>query len=165
MGSAIEPVRSGADGAFRFDDVASGSYSIQTFFGTNALSDWVAETVPVLVEAGKAARGVQVKAERGALLEVSVLGKDDRKPVAWVSVYAYKEHFQSAAFSDTNGIVRLRLLPGDYQIEAFRQSLPSSRSTATVESGKTNRVEIELGAPRKISGVVHTPDGQVAAGV
>jgi protocatechuate 3,4-dioxygenase beta subunit len=165
VGGAIEPARASADGAFRFDDVASGSYSIQTFFGTNALSDWVAETVPVLVEAGKAARGVQVKAERGALLEVSVLGKDDRKPVAWVSVYAYKEHFQSAAFSDTNGIVRLRLLPGDYQIEAFRQSLPSSRSTATVESGKTNRVEIELAAPRKISGVVHTPDGQVAAGV
>jgi protocatechuate 3,4-dioxygenase beta subunit len=165
MGSAIEPVRSGADGAFRFDDVASGSYSIQTFFGTNALSDWVAETVPVLVEAGKAARGVQVKAERGALLEVSVLGKDDRKPVAQVNIYAYKEHFQSAAFSDTNGIVRLRLLPGDYQIEAFRQSLPSSRSTATVESGKTNRVEIGLAAPRKISGVVHTPNGQVAAGV
>jgi protocatechuate 3,4-dioxygenase beta subunit len=165
MGSATEPVRSGADGAFRFDDVAAGSYSIQTFFATNALSDWVAEAVPVSVEAGKTARGVQVKAERGALLEVSVLGKDDRKPVAQVNVSAYKEHSQSTAVSDNNGIARLRLLPGDYQITAFRQFLPSSQSSATVESGRTNLVEIELAAPRKISGVVHAPDGQVAVGV
>jgi protocatechuate 3,4-dioxygenase beta subunit len=165
MGGAIEPARSGADGAFRFDYVAAGSYSIQTVFGTNALSDWVAEAVPVSVEAGKAARGVQVKAERGALLEVSVLGKEDRKPVAQVNVSAYKEHAQSAAVSDPNGIARLRLLPGDYQIMAFRQSLPSSQSSATVESGKTNRVELELAAPQKISGVVHAADGQVAVGV
>jgi protocatechuate 3,4-dioxygenase beta subunit len=165
MGSAIEPVRSGADGAFLFDDVAAGSYHIQTFFGTNALSEWVAEVVPVSVEAGKAARGVQVKAERGALLEVSVLGKEDRKPVAQVNVSAYKEHAQSAAVSDNYGIARLRLLPGDYQITAFRQSMPSSQSSATVESGRTNQVEIELSAPRKISGVVHAPDGQVAVGV
>ncbi len=165
MGSAAEPVRSGADGAFRFDDVAAGSYSIQTFFGTNALSDWVAEAVPVSVEAGKTARGVQVKAEREAMLEVSVLGKEDRKPVAQVNVSAYKEQAQSSAVSDKNGIARLRLLPGDYQITAFRQSLPSSQSSATVESGRTNQVEIELAAPRKLRGVVHAPDGQVAVGV
>jgi len=165
MDGAIEPARSDADGAFRFDDIAAGSYSIQTVFGTNALSDWVAEAVPVTVEAGKAARGVQVTAARGALLEVSVLGKEDRKPVAQVNVSAHKEHAQSAAVSDTNGIARLRLLPGDYQITAFRQSMPSSQSSATVETGKTNRVELELAAPQKISGVVHAPDGQVAVGV
>jgi protocatechuate 3,4-dioxygenase beta subunit len=165
MGSAIEPVRSGVDGAFCFDDVAAGSYSIQTVFGTNALADWVAEAVPVSVESGKAARGVQVKAVRGALLEVSVLGKEDRKPVAQVNISAYREHSGSAAISDTNGIARLRLLPGDYQITAFRESLPSSQSPATVEAGRTNQVEIELAAPQKISGVVHAPDGRVAAGV
>jgi protocatechuate 3,4-dioxygenase beta subunit len=34
-----------------------------------------------------------------------------------------------------------------------------------VESGRTNRVEIELASPRKLGGVVHAPDGQVAVGV
>ncbi len=85
--------------------------------------------------------------------------------MAQVNVSAYREHSQSAAVSDSNGIARLRLLPGDYQIAAFRQSLPSSQTSATVESGKTNRVEIEIAAPQKISGIVHAPDGQPAAGV
>jgi hypothetical protein len=165
MPSGVEPVLSGADGAFRLGDIAAGSYYVQAVFGTNVPPDWVAEAVPVSVEAGQAERGVQVTAVRGALLEVSVLGKDDRKPLAQVNVSAYREHTPSAAVSDTNGIARLRLLPGDYQISAFRQSLQPSQASATVESGRTNRVEVEVAAPRKISGIVHTPDGQAAVGV
>ncbi len=102
---------------------------------------------------------------RGALLEVSVLGKDDRKPLAQVSVNAYRERAQSGAVSDTNGIARLRLLPGDYQVSAYRQGLAQTQVPATVESGKTNRVEIEVAMPRTIAGVVHAPDGKPAVGV
>ncbi|HXR04219.1 MAG TPA: DUF1416 domain-containing protein [Verrucomicrobiae bacterium] len=161
----LEPAQSRADGAFHLGDVPAGSYRVRAVFGTNTVPDWVAETVPVSVESGQTARGVQVTAQRGALLEVSVLGKDDRKPVAQVNVSAYRENFQSAAASDGNGIARLRLLPGDYQVVAFRQSMPSSQTSATMEAGVTNRIEIEIAAPRKITGVVHAPDGQPAAGV
>ena len=163
--SVSEPVLSVADGAFRFADVAAGSYYVQVAFGTNTPPDWVAEAVPVSVEAGQAVRGVQVTAVRGALLEVSVLGKDDHKPLAHANVSAHREHASAAAVSDTNGIARLRLLPGDYQLSALRQSLLPSQASATVESGRTNRAEIEVATPRKISGIVHTPDGQAAVGV
>ena len=165
MAGGLEPVHSSADGAFRFEDVAPGSYRLQAAFGTNASSEWVAEAVPVTVAAGQVSRGVQVMATRGALLEVSVLGKEDRKPLARISITAYREMTQSIAVSDSDGIARLHLLPGNYQIAAFQQSLPSSQTSATVEAGVTNQVEIEIAAPKKISGLVRGLNGQPAAGL
>jgi protocatechuate 3,4-dioxygenase beta subunit len=157
--------QSAADGAFHIGDVAAGAYHVQAVFGTNAVSDWIAEAVPVSVEVGKTAGGVQVKATRGALLEVAVLGKNDHKPLPQISVNAYREGFQSAANSDSNGIAHLRLLPGDYQVMAYRESMPGGQVSASVADGQTNRVEIEIAAPQKITGIVHRPDGQPAAGL
>jgi protocatechuate 3,4-dioxygenase beta subunit len=163
--SGREPVQSGADGAFRISDVAAGSYRIQAVFGTNAVPEWVADAIPVSVESGQTTRGVQVTAARGGLLEAAVLGKNDRKPLAQVMVNAYRENFQSAARSDSNGVALLRLPPGDYQVMASRESMPANQTAASVEAGKTNRVEIEIAAPQKITGIVRQPDGQPAAGL
>jgi protocatechuate 3,4-dioxygenase beta subunit len=160
-----EPAQSGADGVFRISDVPAGSYRLRAAFGTNAFPDWVAETVPISVESGQIARNVQVTALRGAVLEVSVVGEGDRKPVARVSVGAYRENSQSSAVTDGKGVARLRLIPGDYQISASRQSMTSSQTSATVEAGVTNRVEMEIAAPKKITGIVRQPNGQPAAGL
>jgi protocatechuate 3,4-dioxygenase beta subunit len=43
--------------------------------------------------------------------------------------------------------------------------MPASQSSASVAAGQTNRVEMEITAPQKITGIVRTPDGQPAAGV
>ncbi len=160
-----EPVQSGADGVFDIGDVPDGTYQIHAVFGTNAIADWVADVVPVSVQTGETTRGVEVTATRGGLLEVSVLGQDDRKPLAHIVVNAYKSGFQTAASSDSNGLARLRLPPGDYQLIAARESRTSSRTTASVEAGTTNRAEMEIPAPKKITGIVHQPDGQPAAGL
>ena len=162
-----EPASSGADGAFHISDVAAGSYQIHAVFGTNASPEWVAEPVPVSVESGQTIRGVQVTAARGGLLEVAVTGQNDHKPLADVMVNAFKQGFQSAAASDSNGIALLRMPPGDYQVMAYRQSMPGiqNQTPASVEAGKTNRVEVEMAAPKKITGIVRQPDGQPAAGL
>ena len=162
-----EPVQSGADGTFHISDVTAGSYGIHVVFGTNAVPEWVADAVPVSVEAGQITRDVQVTASRGGLLEVAVVGQNDRKPLAQVLVNAYKQNFQSAVHSDSNGIARLRLPPGDYQVMASRDSSfgNQNQNSASVEAGKTNRVEIEIASPKIISGIVRRPDGQPAAGL
>jgi protocatechuate 3,4-dioxygenase beta subunit len=80
-------------------------------------------------------------------------------------VNAYRENFQSAARSDSNGVALLRLPPGDYQVMASRESMPANQTSASVEAGKTNRVEIEIAAPQKITGIIRQPDGQPAAGL
>jgi protocatechuate 3,4-dioxygenase beta subunit len=160
-----EPAQSGTDGAFHISDVAAGSYRVHAVFGTNAVPEWVADMVSVSVESGQTTHGVQVTAARGGLLEVAVLGKNDHKPLAQVMVNAYKENSQSGARSDSNGIALLRLLPGDYQVAAIRESMPANQASASVEAGKTNRVEIEIAAPQKITGIVRQADGQPAAGL
>jgi protocatechuate 3,4-dioxygenase beta subunit len=160
-----EPSKSGADGAFRINDVPAGSYRLRAVFSTNAVPDWVAEAVPVSVESGQATRDVKVVATRGGLLEVAVLDKKDRQPVPQVSINAYAQNFQTAGSSASNGIALLRLPPGDYQLTATKENSRSENASATVEAGKTNRVEIELSPPPKVTGVVRRPDGQPAAGL
>jgi hypothetical protein len=161
----VDPVRSDANGSFRFPAVAAGSYHIDARFGTNSPSDWIADLVPVSVESGQIARGLQVTAVRGELLEVSVQGEGDHKPVAGVNVTAYRESHASSGVSDDHGIARLRLLPGNYQVMAARESTPSAQTSVTVETGSTNRVELEIAAPKKIAGIVRAPDGRPAAGL
>jgi protocatechuate 3,4-dioxygenase beta subunit len=161
----IEPVQSGPDGVFRISDVPAGSYRLRATFGTNAGSEWVAETVPVSVDSGQTTRDVRVSAQRGALLEVTVLGVGDRKPAALVNVSAYLENSQSRAETDGEGVARLRLVPGDYQIYASRRSITSSQTSTTVKTGVTNRVEIEIAGPQKITGIVRAPDGKPVAAV
>ena len=163
--AGVEPVSSSADGTFRISGVAAGSYRVHADFGTNTPADWVAEPVAVSVESGQTARGVQLTASRGGLLEVTVLGQDDHKPLPQISVSAYRQNFQSAATSGSDGIAWLRLLPGDYQLTAFREAMSANQTSVSVEAGKANHVEIEVAAPRKLTGIVRGPDGQPAAGV
>ncbi len=162
---ARDPALSGADGAFRIPDVPDGSYRLRAVFGTNTFPDRIAEIVSVSVESAQPTRDVKVVASRGGVLEVAVLDKKDRKPVAQASIDAYAPTYQATGTSGDNGIARLRLTPGDYRITGSRQNWQSDTTSATVESGKTNRVDLELSPPQRITGVVHLPDGKPAAGL
>ena len=164
-GAEREPAKSGTDGIFRVADVAAGTYQIHAIFGTNTVPEWVAETVTVTVEAGQTTRDVQVSATRGGFLEVAVVGKDDRKPLVEVGVGASKEAYQTGANSDTNGIALLRLPPGEYQVSASKENSRSEPTLATVETGRTNRIKIELNPPPKIAGVVRDPSGAAVPGL
>ena len=168
------PEKSTANGTFRFDRVLAGSYSIRASFGTNNDSGWAAETVPVTVTTGQTNRGVQIKAVRGTLLEVTVLNQTNRKPQPGVNVTAIQDESPFQGITDSNGVARVYALPGDYQVAAFLRPRSSGQTSATVEAGKTNRVEIELAETatgrvgsepvKKISGIVHLPDGKPAVG-
>jgi protocatechuate 3,4-dioxygenase beta subunit len=159
-GGEREPTLSGADGTFRLADLTASSYQIHTRFGTNPVPEWVAETVSVTAEAGLTAKDVKVFAVRGGFLEVTVLGKLDRTPLAGVSINAVKEACQTGAGSETNGVALLRLPPGEYQVSAYKDNSRSESTAATVEGGRTNRLEIELKPPPKITGVVRDASGK-----
>jgi protocatechuate 3,4-dioxygenase beta subunit len=164
-GREREPSQSGADGAFRIADLAAGTYQVHATFGTNLVPEWVAEWVSVTVELGQTAKDVKVSATRGGFLEVMVLGKDDRKPVENAGINASKEGYYGNTTSGTNGIALLRLPPGEYHVAASQEKARSEGSTATVVSGRTNRLEIELNPPPRITGVVRDPSGAVVPGL
>jgi uncharacterized GH25 family protein len=155
-------VMSQADGIFRLDSLPAGSYRIQAAFGTNRLPEWVAETVPITVESGKAVTGVELSAIRGGLLEVLVRSAKEGKPIEGASVNLYKPGYQTGLTSSSNGLFVFRLPPGDYQGNAFKVGWQPAQASASVEAGLTNRVEIEMAPPRKLAGVVRYPDGQPA---
>jgi len=159
------PTWSNTDGTFRLVDVPVGSYRLRAVFGTNALPDWVAESAPVMVESGQATRDIEMTAIRGGVLAVTVLSKDERQPLAQVSVNAYREGSQTAAVSGDDGLAVLRLPPGGYQLAIYREYLSSENTSVTVEVGQTNRLEFELAGPVRLAGVVRQPDGQAAAGL
>ncbi len=162
---ATEPVTIQADGTYRFEDVAAGTYRITAKFGTNEPSDWVATNAMVTIEAGQKIVAPEIKASRGGALEVAVVNKNSRKPMPKMNVGAFKDYSQASALTDSDGLARFRLVPGDYQIAAFMPNLSSAQSRASVELGKTNRVEIEIAPPQKLAGIVRTPDGKPANGV
>jgi uncharacterized GH25 family protein len=157
--SSREGTKAEPDGSFKLKDLGAGSYRLQAVFGTNEALDWVAETVPVTVESGQVTRGVQITAIRGGLLEVAVHAPDGR-PIPEAGVNVYREGYQSGHAANSNGVARLRLPPGDYQIGAYKQGWQQANSSGSVEDGKTNRVEMELVPPRRLTGLVHLPDGQ-----
>lgn len=170
---ARAPEKSGTDGVFRFSQVLAGSYNVRATFGTNNDSSWVAEPVPVTVKTGETVRGVQIKAVPGTLLEVTVLNQVDRKPQSGVHVAALQQDSPFQGLTDSNGVAKLYVLPGDYQVSAVQGRTLSGHADAKVEAGKTNRVEVELsdspvgfvvGATEKLSGLVQMPDGKPAAG-
>jgi hypothetical protein len=93
------------------------------------------------------------------------MGKNDHQPVAGVSVNASKQSYQGGTGSGTNGLALLRLPAGEYKVSAYKDNARSEGSDATVEAGRTNRLEIELNPPPMIAGVVRDPSGAVVPGL
>jgi Carboxypeptidase regulatory-like domain len=164
-GSQHEPARSAADGAFRLADVAAGTYQLRATFGTNAVPEWVAETVSVAVEAGQTASNVKVTATHGGFLEVAVMGQDDHKPLGDASVNAFKRSYTGYAASGSDGLAFLRVPKGEYRVSAYKENSRSEVATATVEGGRTNHLEIAIKPPPRITGMVRDAAGAPAPGL
>lgn len=159
-----EPVESKPDGSFEIRDVPAGNYTLRASFSTNVLPDWVAEVVSLTTECGQTNAGITVSCSKGGVLEVIALGKKSRERLANVSITAFKNGYQDAVRTSMDGAALLRLPVGEYRLAANRDNTRSETASATIEEGKTNRVELEMPSPISIRGIVRSPDGQPAAG-
>ena len=137
----------------------AGSYRIQATFGTNAVPDWVAETVPITI-GGQLTRGANY-GDSGGFPEVAVRSTKDGKPIEDVGVNAFKEGYQTGLLEQQR---RGRPQAPTWRISGqhLQTRLAAGQCLGSVESGKTNRVEIELSPARKLAGIVRSPDGQPA---
>ncbi len=162
MATPVEPVSSDAQGRFLLASVSAGTYRVHAATAsTNRVPEWVAETLPIVVEAGRTTRDLEVSAARGGFLQVSVLGREDKKPPPSATISAFKEDFNTWAACEADGLALLRLPAGEYQVSASAYNGNSSAEPvrATVETDKTNRLEIELSAPPMVRGIVRDPSG------
>jgi protocatechuate 3,4-dioxygenase beta subunit len=154
-----ETTVSAADGSFQISGVPAGSYQVMANFTNEPVADWVADTVPVTVTAGQAVSDVQIKANKGSVLEVTVRGKSSHQPLAEVSVSVNGEGYGRGGETGTNGLAYFRVPPGQYSVYANKQGWSQAQMQAAVTEGETTRVTVELGEPFKITGVVRDAAG------
>jgi hypothetical protein len=166
----LRTIVSKEDGTFSFDSLTAGKHVVQLVPQAEGTADWVAEQVEVTTEAGKTAAGLKIEVSKGGLLEVFVKEAESKKPVekASVSVRDQQSNTWKNARSDKDGIVRIRLTPGEYQIGGvYKQGYTSQsrQESVTIEDGATKRIEWVLTGQPKITGVVRDEAGQPVEGV
>jgi hypothetical protein len=113
---------------------------------------------------------VKVELFKGGILEVVVTEAESKKPVEKVSVGVQPEASDRSlsSLSDKHGVARMRLVPGQYQLNyVYKQGYSSQRpqEAITIEDGKTTRIEYELAGQPKIIGVVRDEKDKPLKGV
>jgi len=168
--TGLKPVVSQDDGTFVLTGLEAGRFMLEAMFSRDTLAPWVAVPVPVDVQAGKTVEGVTMELTAGGILEVTVTASPDRRPVekAQVMVRDMDQERWLSAVSDARGLARLRLAPGEYEINNVYKDGYTSQEQAlriTVTEGQTLQQAWELGSPPTVSGVVKDPDGAALQGV
>jgi protocatechuate 3,4-dioxygenase beta subunit len=165
-----EPLVSKQDGTFSVTSLAADRYLLEVVPSREGLGDWIAESVEVIAEAGKTVSEVKIELSKGGILEVVITDAVNKKPVEKVSVgvrnQASSQYYNGR--SDTDGIARIRLIPGEYQLSnVYKEGYSRQRiqDTVTIEEDKTERLEYELAGMSKVTGVVRDEKGKPLEGV
>ncbi len=164
------PCISQADGTFTIDSLVPDAYTVQLAAARRELADWVAEPVSVTLEAGQAKTDVRMEVSKGGLLEVVVTEAETNKPLEGVRVSVYDQRRQQSfgGQTDEQGVGRVRLLPGEYQMSGvYKQGYTHQerRVTITIEQGATKRMACTLTETPRVRGVVRDAAGKPLQGV
>ena len=135
------PILSGADGAFAVENLAEGDYTLSLpSTSGEALPEWVAPRVSVHADAGTTTDKVRIEATKGGILEVTVTDAATKAPMAGATVYAQGGDSQGASrTTDATGKAQLRLFPGQYQVQAYKDGYRRP------EPGNAVEVEVPTG--------------------
>lgn len=164
-----DPVTTVEDGTFRIGGLAAGNWSVELATIRGQVAEWVAEPAPVSLKADETQSGVRLELAQGSIIEVLV--KDGSgKPIAkaMVSVRDKQRAQHSGGITDENGLARVRVSPGEYQVSApFKPGyvLQMSRKQISLEAGETKRVEFVLLTTPRVIGTVRDEAGKPLAGV
>jgi len=165
-----EPVISEDDGTFSINALAAGNYLVQLVRSRQRLAEWVAEPVIVKLEAGQTKQDMKIELCKGGILEVLVIEAETNKPLDKASVSIRDEKYKRwlSTKSSEDGIARIRLMPGGYQLSGvYMQGYMSNRDqkSVTIKEGARKHETWKLNEMPKISGVVRDPAGMPIEGV
>lgn len=165
-----KPLVTNEDGTFSANSLVSDRYILELVQPRNELPEWVADPVEVTTETGKTRSDIKIELSKGGVLEVKVTDAVSKEPLkeAYVSTRNQISGRYINSRSDINGLARMRLMPGDYQVDYINKqgySRQRLQDTVTIEDGKTERVEYELTGMPKITGVALDDKGKLIEGV
>jgi len=162
-----DAIESKADGTFAVPALAAGQYTLLLVMPGDRPADWVAAPVPVELKAGEVGTGLKIEVSQGGILEIAVTDAAGNQPVEKASAGVSQSGQYISGTSDAEGIIRLRLAPGTYQIQNVQKQGYNSTAqpqTVTIEEGKTQRLAATLQETPKVRGVVRDPDGAPVPG-
>jgi len=167
--AAPRPVLSAQDGTFHVGTLAPGTYIVQLTAPTEGMAAWAAEPVVAVLEAGQARNDIKLRLTQGGIIEVLVADKAGQ-PVgrARVNIHSIQSDEGFNAFTDTQGLARARVAPGQYIISnAFKEGYARriSQESITIGEGETRRMEHVLDSLPKIAGAVRDEAGHPLAGI
>jgi protocatechuate 3,4-dioxygenase beta subunit len=155
-----------ADGSFAFS-VPPGQYTLQLVTPRDQLARWVAEPVSLRVGPGQDVE-TRIEGRSGGLCEIALVEDAGNRPVAQAHV-TIRERASlingMTVVSDAGGVARLRLLPGEYEIEGVScegYAYDGPSQVITMEEGATRRVGLIL--TPTVRGVVRDPQGRPVPG-
>jgi uncharacterized GH25 family protein len=165
-----KPFVSNENGKFSINALAPVRYTLGPVQSSEGLAEWIAESVEVMPESGKTVSDVKIELSKGGILEIVVTDTLNKKPVerASVRVRNPKSNQSHSSLSDKDGIARIRLMPGEYEMSnVYKEGYSRQRTQGivTIEEGKTEHVEYELVGMPKVTGVVRDEKGKPLGGV
>jgi len=155
-----------ADGSFSFS-APPGQYTLQLATPRDQVAPWVAEPVALRVDPGESAE-TRIVVRRGGLWEIAVGEAGSNRALAQARVSIQEPAGLSnvmSVTSDADGVARIRLLPGEYEIRSVvceGYAYDGQRRTVTIADGETRRVALLL--TPNVRGVVRDPEGLPVAG-
>ncbi|MCX5645608.1 MAG: carboxypeptidase regulatory-like domain-containing protein [Phycisphaerae bacterium] len=172
-----EPVTSHVDGTFSLLGLDAGRHTLCLASIGEGPADWAAAPIAVTLGVGEAATGLRVEVGKGGLLEIAVTETGSGQPIAKARVGAVlrakarvgavlraSEAWFMAA-SDANGVARIRLLPGTYEVSGVScegYSPQDLGQAVMVEDGTIAQVAVTFQS--NVRGVVRDPQGEPVAG-
>jgi len=164
-----EPVRVSDNGTFALPALPAGDYLLQVAAPRDKSTDWVGAAVAVTLKTGQAVTGLKMEVSKGGMLEIAVTDAASNKPIekASASVRSSQSNQWFHATSDAEGVARIRLAPGTYQLQGTSKQgygYEEQTQTITMEEGATKRVAVALKETPKVRGVVRDPAGAPVAG-
>lgn len=164
-----EPPVSDAQGRISFGELNSNLYTLSLVRPMQKLPEWAANPVEVITESGKTKSNVTIEVTKGGILEVLMTDGISKQPVENASISLRQEtggQYLSCSSND-KGIARMRLIPGNYVLNGvYKRGFSQQRleDVITIEDGKTRRIEHEMFAQPKVTGVVRNQEGKPVEG-
>jgi len=163
-------IKTDENGKFIISGICAGTYNIICVPPRIETADWLSQPSNFKLETGQTVQNMKVELIKGGLLDVLVTESGTNKFIegATVIVYNSQRTRSFAKKTDKEGIARIRLLPGVYelgQVFGSGYSIFIAQNILTIEQGSTKRQEVELSPTPTASGVVHDENGKPIEGV
>ncbi len=157
---------SGQDGKFSFQGIPVGKNFLKVISTEKEMAKWVGRYVEVDVQPVQAVKDITVEVEKGEIIETVVREGTTKKPIHNIRVSAYSESYSALAWTNADGIARLRVPTGEFKFSTSGEGYSYYRANEpiNVAKGQTKYLEILLDRTPSASGIVLDESGQPVAG-